>query len=239
MDTAEFLRLGFLYYLVFVFSLTLHEAAHALVAKWLGDLTAYEGGQVTLNPLPHIQREPFGMVAAPLVSYVLGGWMLGWASIPCDPGWAWRHPHRAAVMSAAGPLANLALAIFAGLAIRWGIALAWFMIPERLSFHMIVEVLNPSMENVATVLSLMFMLNVMLFVFNLLPLPPLDGSSVITLLMSSDRARRWQDMLREHDYLPFFGIVLAWQGMRYIYPAFQVLFVTLLYPEGRWVVGGR
>jgi len=238
-DAPEFLRIGIFYYMVFVVSLTLHEAAHALFAKWLGDLTAYEGGQVSLNPLPHMQREPFGMIVAPLASYAFGGWMLGWASIPCDPAWASRYPHRAAVMSAAGPLANLLLVVVAGLAIRLGILLDWFQLPDVLKFHMIVgvQLMHPATFNVATILSLMFMLNLMLFVFNLLPLPPLDGSSVIMLGMSEEQARRWQDFLREHDYLPVVGILLAWQGMKYVYPTFQFIAVSLLYPEQQWAVG--
>ena len=64
-----------LWYVAFLMSLTCHEAAHALVAKWGGDLTAYHSGQVTLNPLPHIQREPFGTVLVPIISLFLSGWI--------------------------------------------------------------------------------------------------------------------------------------------------------------------
>ncbi len=78
--TPEILAYGMIWYLVFLFSTTCHEAAHALAARLGGDLTAFHGGQVTLNPAPHIQREPFGLVLAPIVSYFWSGWMLGWAS---------------------------------------------------------------------------------------------------------------------------------------------------------------
>ena len=67
------ISLGLVWYVAFLFSLTVHEAAHALVALKLGDPTAYEGGQVTLNPLPHIKREPFGTVVVPLLSFGLAG----------------------------------------------------------------------------------------------------------------------------------------------------------------------
>ncbi len=99
----EFIALGFLWYIAFLFSLTCHEASHALVARWGGDLTAAEGGQVTLNPLPHIRREIFGTVIVPILSYVLGGWMIGWGSAPYDPRWRYQYPRRAAWMALAGP----------------------------------------------------------------------------------------------------------------------------------------
>ena len=74
----DFIALGLLWYVVFLLSTTCHEAAHALVAKWGGDMTASQGGQVSLNPIPHIRREPFGMVVIfPLLSYAVGGWMMG------------------------------------------------------------------------------------------------------------------------------------------------------------------
>jgi hypothetical protein len=120
MDTDAVL-LGITWYVVFLLSTTCHEAAHALAAKLGGDLTAFHGGQVTLDPIPHIRREPFGMVVFPILSYFLGGWMMGWASAPYDPFWAQRHPHRAAWMSLAGPGANFTLTILAALSIHAGL----------------------------------------------------------------------------------------------------------------------
>ena len=84
---------GLIYYLVFLFSTTVHEAAHAWAAKRGGDLTAYLGGQVSLDPRPHIKREPFGMVILPLLSVAISGWPFGFASAPYDPAWAMRYPH--------------------------------------------------------------------------------------------------------------------------------------------------
>src|SRR5262245_36792738 len=97
--TPEFLTLGLIWYIVFLFSTTCHEASHALAGKIGGDKTAFHGGQVTLNPAPHIRREPFDMVLVPIISYDLGGWMIGWASAPYDPRWQQRYPRRAALMS--------------------------------------------------------------------------------------------------------------------------------------------
>src|SRR5258705_12444602 len=111
------LALGALWYIAFLFSTTCHEAAHALAAKLGGDPTAFEGGQVTLNPIPHIQRSPFGMIVVPILSYALGGWMIGWASAPYDPAWQRRHPHRGALMALAVPPANFVIIMDAVVAI--------------------------------------------------------------------------------------------------------------------------
>src|SRR5271165_3060275 len=117
------LLIGFISYVVFLFSTTCHEAAHALVAKLGGDNTAALGGQVSLNPIPHIRRSPWGMVAFPLLSFfLLGGSMIGFASAPYDPNWERRHPRRSAWMALAGPAANFILMLLAVLALRVGMA---------------------------------------------------------------------------------------------------------------------
>src|SRR5580693_7560497 len=131
------LAFGFLEYVVFLLSTTCHEASHALVAKWGGDTTAIEGGQVSLNPLPHIQREPFGMVIMPLLGSAFGGGLIGWASAPYNPQWAQQHPKRAAWMSLAGPAANFSLALLAGIVMRIGLAAGVFA-PLEPSFAHIV-----------------------------------------------------------------------------------------------------
>lgn len=105
--------LGIVWYVVLLFSLTVHEAAHAWAAMRGGDLTAYHGGQVSLDPRPHLRRDPFGTVVAPILSYLWMGWMIGWANTPYDPTWAYAHPRRAAWMSLAGPASNLLLLLMA------------------------------------------------------------------------------------------------------------------------------
>src|SRR6476469_10954504 len=101
---------GFLWFVAFLFSTTVHEAMHALVALRGGDPTAYHGGQVSLSPIPHIRREPIGMLLVPLFTALTQGWAMGWASAPYDPVWAERHPKRAALMAAAGPAGNFIIA---------------------------------------------------------------------------------------------------------------------------------
>src|SRR5258707_7583830 len=103
------------YYVVFLFSTTLHEAAHAWAAKLGGDLTAYHGGQVTLDPRPHIKREPIGMLVLPLLSSLASGWPFGFASAPFDPAWALKHPKRAAWIGLAGAGRQLLAALVVGL----------------------------------------------------------------------------------------------------------------------------
>ena len=123
--TPELLVNGFVWYVAFLFSTTCHEASHALAAKLGGDETAALGGQVSLNPIPHIRREPFGMVVIPLLAFFMSGSMIGWASAPYDPLWERQHPRRAAWMALAGPAANFSLMLLAAVGIRIGSAMGW------------------------------------------------------------------------------------------------------------------
>ena len=131
--TPEDLALGVIWYVVFLFSTCCHEAAHAWTAMRLGDRTAYHGGQVSLNPIPHIRREVLGMVVVPIVTYLTQGWIMGWASAPMDWFWVRRYPRRAAWVSLAGPLANLTLLVAAGVLLRLGLQAGWFSPPPAVS----------------------------------------------------------------------------------------------------------
>src|SRR6185437_7231707 len=103
---------------------------------------------------------------------------IGWASCPYDPHWAERYPKRAAIMAAAGPAGNFLIVIAAFLILRVGLWLGWFVAPESVSVDSIVEMAGgPSY--VTTMLSVLLVQNVFLGSFNLLPLPPLDGSAVL------------------------------------------------------------
>jgi Zn-dependent protease len=228
----DVLALGALRYIVFLFSTTCHEASHALVAKLGGDETAAQGGQVTLNPLPHIRREPFGMVVVPLLALVTGGGLIGWASAPYDPLWSQRHPRRAAWMSLAGPAANFALVLLAALLMHVGIWTGVFRAPEYLgSTHLIEAMQAGPMEGVATLLSVLFSLNLLLGVFNLLPVPPLDGFSAIALLMSESTAARWNQLGQGFRQYSFLGLLLVWQAFPYIYGPVFLTGLKLLYPN--------
>lgn len=199
--TPQFLTIGFIYYIVFLFSTTCHEASHALVAKWGGDSTAALNGQVTLNPIPHIRREFWGMVIIPIAAFLFMGKMIGWASAPFDPAWERRYPKRAGLMALAGPAANFILMIIGAVGLR---TLAWLRLPgEGIGFL------------VATLYA-MFSLNLLLGTFNLLPLAPLDGSTGILIFMSESTAQRYLDWLRESSYARL-GLLVGLLAFRYLY----------------------
>lgn len=230
--SGEYLAFGLLWYIVFLLSTTCHEAAHALAAKLGGDQTAFHGGQVSLNPIPHITREPFGMVLFPILTYVSNGWMMGWASAPYDPYWSQRYPHRAAWMSLAGPAANFALALLAVILIHAGILTGVFAQPSAARFSEIVVATGPGLfDGAAQFLSLLFSLNVLLGAFNLLPIPPLDGFTAIGLLMKEEHARRLERMGQNLGAFAFLGLILGWQLFGAIFrPVFR-LALSLVYPS--------
>ena len=224
---------GFAWYLVFLFSTTVHEASHALVALKLGDDTAHRGGQVSLDPTPHVKREPFGMVVMPLLSYLLtqGGWMMGWASAPYDPHWAARYPRRAGLMALAGPVSNLLLVLVTAILIHVGIATGFFHAPDRVTFHQVVVSNQAGLSHLAAILlSIGFSLNLLLCLFNLIPFPPLDGSSLPLLFLSEEAADKYWDVLRTPG-ITMFGIFVAWKIFDVIYPPLHLIAINLLYPS--------
>ncbi len=216
-----------LWYAVFLLSLTCHEAAHALAAWRGGDPSAYLGGQLTLNPGPHVRREPFGTILVPLLSFVLTGWIMGWASAPYDPDWAARHPRRAAAMAAAGPLANLLLAALAFGALAAGLKFGWWQ-PALSEFYELDRLVEPAdgpagfAGAVGRLLSILLSLNLLLFLFNLVPLPPLDGAAVAGGLF--EPARTLGDMLRASPFGGIVGVLLAWYAINWLFePVFRVV----------------
>ena len=226
---------GLLYYIVFLFSTTLHEAAHAWAAKLGGDLTAYHGGQVSLDPRPHIAREPFGMVILPLLSTLASGWPFGFASAPYDPEWALRYPRRAAWMAVAGPASNLALVVLSIVAIRVGVLAGVFYAPDSAGFgEMIGTDAGGIWPGLAAFIGIAFSMNLMLACLNVFPLPPLDGSAAITLLKSESTANKYQQMLWRTPMFGMVGMLLAWRMFDVIfYPIFWVV-VAAIYPDAAY-----
>ncbi len=223
------IALGAIWYVAFLLSTTCHEAAHALAAKWGGDPTAFEGGQLTLNPVPHIQRSPFGMVVMPVLSYLFGGWMIGWASAPYDPLWQRRHPRRAAWMALAGPAANFTLMLAAVGAIRGGIALGYLAPPSVIGgFSQLAVSAGGQPSFASSALSILFVLNLLLGTFNLLPVPPLDGHAGVMLLMSEKTALRYLDLVHQGSFA-ILGLLIAWQLYGRIFDYIFVLGLHLLY----------
>jgi Zn-dependent protease len=216
------------WYAAFLISVTLHEASHALAALKLGDSTAYRGGQVTINPAPHMRREPLGMCVVPLLSFFLGGWMLGWGTAPYDRNWALENPRKCCWMALAGPAANLFLLVLSGIAIRVGLAWGVFTAPESITFtRVVMAVDNGYLAGAAGLVSIMFSLNLLLFFFNLLPVPPLDGSSLPLMVLGRTDARRYMDIM--HNQFAVVGIVVAWYVFSLISRPILVLGLNVLY----------
>jgi Zn-dependent protease len=229
MDYAV-LAIGVVWYAAFVVSTTIHEAAHAFAAKKFGDPTAYHHGLVTLDPIPHIQRSPFGMLIIPILSYVLNGWMIGWASAPYDPFWAHNNRKQAALMSLAGPAGNLLLLLAAGITVRIGMLLGYFHPPETITFTGVTAAASSGLANSsAVVISIFFSLNLILLAFNLIPLPPLDGSSVLMLFMQESAAEKYEHFLSQPG-ISLFGLVIAWNLFDKILPPIHSLALAILYP---------
>ena len=221
--------LATVWYAVFIVSLTFHEAAHAFAALKFGDPTAYYQGQVTLDPIPHIRRSPFGMVIVPIVSFILGGWMIGWASAPYDPYWADSNRRKAALMAMAGPAANLVLILLAALAIRAGMLMGFFHAPEQITFSRITAASPGPANAVSLLISILFSLNLVLLAFNLIPLPPLDGSSILTFFLSDQAARRYNAVIQEPQYR-LIGLIIAWNMLDFILRPVHTIALNILYP---------
>ena len=218
-----------MWYVVFIFSTVCHEAAHAFAALKLGDKTAYEGGQMTLDPLPHIRREPIGTVVVPILSFLMGGWMIGWASAPYDFYWALRYPKRSALMALAGPLTNFSLMLISAIIIRLGMVFNVFYAPGSITFsHITTAAETGIFSSIAALVSILFSLNLILFIFNLIPLPPLDGSGSIPLLLEENTARTYMEFIRNPSFM-FIGLMIAWQLFRVIFSPIHLLAINLLY----------
>ena len=221
--------IGFLWFVAFLFSTTVHEAMHAFAAWKGGDPTAYEGGQVSLSPLPHIRREPIGMVVVPLITALTQGWAIGWASAPYDPHWASRHPGRAAVMSAAGPAGNLAIALVALILLKAGLASGQFVAPDSVRFEHLVSLTDGTATFAGDLLSIFLVLNVLLAAFNLLPLPPLDGGAILEYFLPAHLA----EQVNQWSRTPMFqllGLLVAWRIFPAIASPLFDLVVKVLHP---------
>src|SRR5215510_361875 len=228
MDTN--LAIGLLWFIAFLFSTTVHEAMHALVAWKGGDPTAYHGGQVSLSPIPHIKREPIGMLVVLLLTALTQGWAMGWASAPYDPMWAERHPQRAALMAAAGPAGNFMIALVAFAGLRAGLLTGLFVAPQRAAFHALVADSATGDPNfLGTVLSVFLVLNVFIGLFNLLPLPPLDGFSVVSIFLPEEHASRWRS-LQANPVMSMAGLLIAWRVFPYITSPLFSMLLTLVHP---------
>ena len=233
MDPSQFPEL-LIWYVIFLFTVTLHEASHALAAKLGGDLTAYHGGQVSLDPLPHIRREPFGMVVFPIIALLFMGWPFGFASTPVDLLWMRRHPRRAALMALSGPASHVIL-LGVALGLFWaGRVGGVFQPPAAISS--LSDLIAPTAEDsalwsgLAGILSMFLFLNLVLFLFNLIPFPPLDGGSAVLLFMNEETAAKYLAFTSQ-PMVSIIGILLAWRIFGTVFGRVFPFFLRLMYPE--------
>lgn len=188
--------------LVLVFSVVVHEVAHGWTAYRLGDPTAHDAGRLTLNPWPHI--DPVGSIIVPALLSLTGTIIMGWAKpVPVSPGRLRDPRNDYPKVAAAGPLSNLALAgVFAvvlGLVVAWGHeALGSSAGPTFARF-------------LVTMCQTGIVVNVVLAIFNLIPLPPLDGSWILTRFLKPAARVRYEN-LRRYGMLIVVGFLLL---MRY------------------------
>jgi Zn-dependent protease len=184
-------------FVVFLFSTSCHEAAHAAMAYWWGDPTGKEAGQLTLNPIPHIKREPWGMVAIPLFMLLQsgGGMLMGWASTPVNAS-RMRNPRWGDFWtSAAGPLTNLLIAVVC-------IVLSIIVISP------VGSALGGFQDATEQFLWTGVWLNIVLTVLNFIPVPPLDGGHMMSNLLPYAAAQVY-NQIRPFGYIILAGLMFT------------------------------
>ena len=203
----------FIAFLVLVLSLTVHEAAHALTADRLGDPTARLLGRLSLNPAVHI--DPIGTILFPLISMFTGAPLIGWAKpVPVSPNRLGRHWKRKfMVIAAAGPASNIVIAVVAALLLR--------VVPVSGSLG------EATLAPLAVFLYRMVGLNVLLAVFNMIPVPPLDGGNVMAGVLRGPVAEAY-DRLRPYGFLILYALILTDMLGRIVIPAADAVESLLL-----------
>ncbi|MBN2029082.1 site-2 protease family protein [bacterium] len=174
-------------FVILVFSIVFHEVAHGRVALWRGDTTARDAGRLTLNPIPHIDL--FGTIIFPLFLVLTRSpFLFGWAKpVPVNP-WRLRESKKdMAIVGASGPVSNFLLALIGSVLFRISFQSFGFEHSLTQAFLFAVDI------------------NVVLAVFNLIPIPPLDGSRVVTALLPTDLAIRY-NRLERYGFLIIFAL---------------------------------
>lgn len=198
---------------VLLLSLTIHETAHAATADWYGDPTARRLGRISLNPAAHV--DPVGTVILPLLGILAGGFVFGWARpVPVNPA-NLRHPRRDfLVIAAAGPASNVLLAIGA----------SWLLgvVPGGLGAD------GGWAGALAAFAFAMLQLNLLLAVFNMIPVPPLDGGNVLAGLLPEALAESFDRLVRPYGFLILLVLMLTGGLYRLIGPPLSLLMGWLL-----------
>jgi Zn-dependent protease len=164
-------------------SVVIHEVSHGYAALALGDPTAKYQGRLTLNPISHL--DPVGSILIPLIGYFAGGFIIGWAKpVPFNPYNLRNQKWGEAIVAIAGPLSNISLAVIFGLLIRFTSGQAF---------------MTPAFSSLA---SFVVMINITLAIFNLVPIPPLDGSKILFAILPY----KWQSF---KSSLEKYGMILV------------------------------
>ena len=179
--------------LILIFSVIVHEVSHGYAAYFQGDNTAKYAGRLTLNPLKHL--EWFGSFILPVISYFLGGFIIGWAKpVPFNPYNLRNQRWGEALVAIAGPAANVCLALFCGLLLRFGVFVT----------------LDPAF---ITIIGTIVFINLVLATFNLVPIPPLDGSKILFSILPY-RAQNVRPFFERYGFIVLlFFIFFLWQFM--------------------------
>jgi Zn-dependent protease len=203
----------FIAFTVLLFSLTVHEMAHAWTADLLGDPTARMLGRVSINPIVH--ADLFGTVLFPVIAMATGVPLIGWAKpVPVNVRQLRRQHRDYVLVAAAGPLANLLLAVIASTLL--------VLIPVT---PVTLGQANASAP-IAALLSRAIQLNVLLFVFNLLPIPPLDGGNVISGLLPRSAAQQF-DRIKPYGFVVLYALILSDRLWPLILPPSNLVFSLL------------
>lgn len=212
---------------VILFAITIHEAAHGWAANRLGDPTAKMLGRVTLNPIPHI--DPIGTVLLPAMLVIMGAPPFGWAKpVPVNP-LNLKDPKRDNLfISAAGPIANLSAAFLAIILLKIlkaAVPSVNYFLYSYLSGRGMPQGIQP-LEGLSLILFFGVYLNVILAVFNLIPIPPLDGSGILIGLVSEEIAQKIET-LRPFGFIIVLGLLYLGVFRLIIRPIYSAIILFL------------
>ncbi len=179
--------------LILIFSVVIHEVSHGYAAYLQGDNTARFEGRLTLNPFEHL--EWFGSFILPVLSYLFGGFIIGWAKpVPFNPNNLRNQRWGEAIVAIAGPLSNLLIALFFGLLIRF-------------------DALAKLGDSFVYICSMIVFLNLVLATFNMIPIPPLDGSKILFSILPYSLQDVRHFLERYGFFILIFFVFVLWQFM--------------------------
>ena len=215
-----------IWFIVLLFSLSFHEAAHAWTSEKFGDDTGRLQGRITLNPLPHIDL--LGTVIFPIVSAIYSIPLLGWAKPVQTNPLLWREKTKANIcVSAAGPISNFILATVAFVIIK-ALLLSGVLALHGGYYNLVVPMTGqPSfMAPLAVFLSVLLLLNILLGVFNLIPVPPLDGSHVLEELLPHSMVEAY-DQVRPYGFMLLYLLMFLGVFGAIFVPIYQLVIMLL------------